>query len=116
MRTSTTRSGIRIGRRGNVRAISHEDASAGLPLRTPMPPPRPTPTRRSIKAIELCRSCCRANAQHTEVKMKERRNAAVSILICLTLVLPCIAQTSQVEKEILDLEQKMNASYAANDL
>jgi ketosteroid isomerase-like protein len=48
--------------------------------------------------------------------MNKRRNTAVSILIGLTLVLPCVAQTSQAEKEILDLEQKMNASYAANDL
>src|ERR1022692_1248477 len=48
--------------------------------------------------------------------MNKRRNTAVSILIGLTLVLPCLAQTSQAEKEILDLEQKMNASYAANDL
>jgi hypothetical protein len=48
--------------------------------------------------------------------MNKRSNTAVSILIGLTLVLPCVAQTSQAEKEILDLEQKMNASYAANDL
>ena len=48
--------------------------------------------------------------------MNKRRNTAVSILIGLTLVLPGVAQTSQAEKEILDLEQKMNASYAANDL
>jgi ketosteroid isomerase-like protein len=48
--------------------------------------------------------------------MNKRRNTAVSILIGLTLVLPCVAQTSQAEKEVLDLEQKMNASYAANDL
>ncbi|MGA9978473.1 MAG: DUF4440 domain-containing protein [Candidatus Sulfotelmatobacter sp.] len=53
--------------------------------------------------------------------MNKRRNTAVSILIGLTLVLltpvlPCVAQTPQAEKEILDLEQKMNASYAANDL
>ncbi len=48
--------------------------------------------------------------------MNKRTNAVVSILMGLILVLPCVAQTSQVEKEILDLEQKMNASYAANDL
>jgi len=47
--------------------------------------------------------------------MNKRSNTALSILIVLTLVLPCVAQTSQAEKEILDLEQKMNASYAAND-
>jgi spermidine dehydrogenase len=43
-------------------AISHDNASGGLPSRTPMPPLPPIPTRRSIKAIELCRSCCRAKA------------------------------------------------------
>lgn len=30
--------------------------------------------------------------------------------------MPCVAQQSQAEKEILDLEAKMNAAYAANDL
>ena len=32
--------------------------------------------------------------------MNKRGNTAVSILIGLTLVLPCVAQTSQAEKEI----------------
>jgi hypothetical protein len=39
--------------------------------------------------------------------VNKRSNTAVSILIGLTLVLPCVAQTSQAEKEILDLEQKI---------
>jgi hypothetical protein len=40
--------------------------------------------------------------------MNKRRNTAVSILIGLkTLVLPCVAQTSQAEKEILGLDQKI---------
>jgi hypothetical protein len=37
--------------------------------------------------------------------MNKRRNTSVSILSGLTLVLPCLAQTSQAEKEILDLEE-----------
>ena len=40
----------------------------------------------------------------------------MSILMVLALAVPSVAQLSQAEKEILDLEQKMNASYAANDL
>jgi ketosteroid isomerase-like protein len=40
----------------------------------------------------------------------------MSILMVLALAVSCVAQPSQAEKEILDLEQKMNASYAANDL
>ena len=39
--------------------------------------------------------------------MNKRRNTSVSILSGLTLVLPCLAQTSQAEKEILELEQKI---------
>jgi hypothetical protein len=39
--------------------------------------------------------------------MNRGRNTAVSILIALTPVLPCVAQTSQAEKEILELEQKI---------
>jgi hypothetical protein len=39
--------------------------------------------------------------------MNKRRNTAVSPLIGLTLVLPCVAQTSQAEKEILGLDQKI---------
>ena len=39
--------------------------------------------------------------------MNKRKNTAVSILIGLTLVLPCVAQTSHSEKEILELEQKI---------
>jgi len=37
--------------------------------------------------------------------MNKRRNTSVSILSGLTLALPCLAQTSQAEKEILDLEE-----------
>ena len=48
--------------------------------------------------------------------MSHRRNVVMSILVGLALALPCIAQSSPAEKEILDLEQKMNACYAANDL
>jgi ketosteroid isomerase-like protein len=48
--------------------------------------------------------------------MNNRRNAVMSILMVLALAVPCVAQLSQAEKEILDLEQKMNAAYAANDL
>ncbi len=48
--------------------------------------------------------------------MNSRRNAVVFMLMSLTLALPCAAQQSQTEKEIRDLEEKMNASYAANDL
>jgi ketosteroid isomerase-like protein len=48
--------------------------------------------------------------------MNNRRNAVMSILMVLALAVPCVAQPSQAEKEILDLEQKMNAAYAANDL
>ena len=39
--------------------------------------------------------------------MNKRRNTAVSPLIGLTLVLPCVAQTSQSEKGILGLDQKI---------
>jgi hypothetical protein len=38
--------------------------------------------------------------------MNKRSNTAMSILIGLTLVLPCVAQTSQAEKEILDLSRR----------
>ena len=39
--------------------------------------------------------------------MNRRSNTGVSILIALTLVLFCFAQTSQAEKGILELEQKI---------
>jgi hypothetical protein len=42
--------------------------------------------------------------------MNKRRNIAVSILIGLTLVLPCVAQTSQAEKEILDWSRRSAAT------
>jgi len=38
------------------------------------------------------------------------------LLVSSTFVARCVAQQSQAEKEILDLEDKMNAVYAANDL
>lgn len=41
---------------------------------------------------------------------------AIMVLACLLSVPVCYAQPSQVEKEIIDLENKMNAAYAANDL
>jgi ketosteroid isomerase-like protein len=50
-----------------------------------------------------------------EEGMNNRRNAVVLIL-SIALTLPCAAQQSQVEKEIRNLEEKMNAVYAANDL
>ncbi|MGA8149494.1 MAG: nuclear transport factor 2 family protein [Terriglobales bacterium] len=42
--------------------------------------------------------------------------AALLVVVSFASVVPCIAQQSQAEKEILDLEAKMNAAYAANDL
>jgi len=48
--------------------------------------------------------------------MNNRRHAVVFILMSLALALPSAAQQSQTEKEIRSLEEKMNASYAANDL
>lgn len=41
---------------------------------------------------------------------------AVLLAVSSAAAMPCPAQQSQVEREILDLEQKMNAAYAANDL
>ncbi len=41
---------------------------------------------------------------------------AVLLAVSLAAAMKCAAQQSQTEKEILDLEQKMNAAYAANDL
>src|SRR5215469_16401108 len=38
---------------------------------------------------------------------------AIASVACLR---PCFAQSSDPEKEILELEDKMNAAYAANDL
>ena len=42
--------------------------------------------------------------------------AVLLLLVSCALVIPAIAQTSETEKEILGLEDKMNAAYAANDL
>jgi ketosteroid isomerase-like protein len=41
---------------------------------------------------------------------------ALLVVVSLALTIPCVAQQSQIEKEIRDLEDKMNAAYAANDL
>jgi ketosteroid isomerase-like protein len=48
--------------------------------------------------------------------MNNCRSALVTVLLSLALGLPCFAQQSQAEREILELEQKMNAVYGANDL
>ena len=50
--------------------------------------------------------------------MVKRRSvlAALLAVVSFASVVPCVAQQSQAEKEILDLEAKMNAAYAANDL
>jgi len=42
--------------------------------------------------------------------------AVLLLLFSLALVIPGSAQKSETEKEILALEDKMNAAYAANDL
>jgi len=42
--------------------------------------------------------------------------ASLLALVGIVMVIPCAAQQSTAEKEILDLEDKMNAIYAANDL
>jgi hypothetical protein len=42
--------------------------------------------------------------------------AVLMLLVTFALVSPGIAQKSETEKEILALEDKMNAAYAANDL
>ena len=42
--------------------------------------------------------------------------AVLFVLMSLTLTMRCVAQRSSAEKEVLDLEDKMNEAYAANDL
>jgi ketosteroid isomerase-like protein len=42
--------------------------------------------------------------------------ASLLALVSIVMVIPCAAQQSTAEKEILVLEDKMNAIYAANDL
>jgi hypothetical protein len=42
--------------------------------------------------------------------------AALLVVVSLAVTIPCVAQQSPIEKEIRDLEDKMNAAYAANDL
>jgi ketosteroid isomerase-like protein len=48
--------------------------------------------------------------------MVNRSVLAVLLLVSIALVMPGVAQKSEAEKEILALEDKMNAAYAANDL
>jgi ketosteroid isomerase-like protein len=48
--------------------------------------------------------------------MIRRHFAAVILVTGIALVIPCFGQQSQTEKVIRDLEDKMNAVYAANDL
>jgi ketosteroid isomerase-like protein len=48
--------------------------------------------------------------------LSQRMLAAWFVLVSFTFLARCVAQQSQAEKEILDLEDKMNAVYAANDL
>lgn len=48
--------------------------------------------------------------------MVNRSVLAVLLLVSIALVMPGVAQKSETEKEILALEDKMNAAYAANDL
>ncbi len=40
----------------------------------------------------------------------------LAVLVGGGLITPCFAQQSQTEKKISDLEERMNAVYAANDL
>ncbi|HVO60325.1 MAG TPA: nuclear transport factor 2 family protein [Terriglobales bacterium] len=42
--------------------------------------------------------------------------AALVVVAAFVLAMPCRAQQSEIEKEIRDLEDKMNAAYAANEL
>ena len=48
--------------------------------------------------------------------IRQRSLAVLLLIVSFATVVPCVAQPSQAEKEILDLEEKMNAAYAANDL
>lgn len=49
--------------------------------------------------------------------MSNRVLSVAVIIVASFLSVPfCFAQPSEVEKEIIDLENKMNAAYAANDL
>lgn len=48
-----------------------------------------------------------------------RRQILAALLVVVSfalLMMPCVAQQAQIDKEIRDQEDKMNASYAANDL
>jgi ketosteroid isomerase-like protein len=48
--------------------------------------------------------------------MVNRTVLAVLLLVSIAWVMPRVAQKSETEKEILALEDKLNAAYAANDL
>lgn len=49
--------------------------------------------------------------------MSSRVLCVALLVVASFLAVPfCLAQPAQVEKEIIDLENKMNAAYAANDL
>jgi ketosteroid isomerase-like protein len=51
------------------------------------------------------------------MKMPNRTSFTFTLVtLTVAMVLPCSAQPSDTEKKILDLEEKMNATYAANDL
>src|SRR5262249_156713 len=119
MRTNTTRYGTPIGRKASAHVTLPAAASAALRSQTPMPPQLPTRIRQSIKVIEQCRNCSRASVF---TKPKEQRMTRQSVLasllalVIIVMVMPCAAQQSIAEKEILDLEDRMNTIYAVNDL
>ena len=48
--------------------------------------------------------------------MIHRHYPIFAVVVGIALIMPCFAQQSQTEKEIRDLEERMNAVYAANDL
>jgi len=48
--------------------------------------------------------------------MIHRHFPIFAVVVGIALIMPCVAQQSQTEKEIRDLEERMNAVYAANDL
>jgi ketosteroid isomerase-like protein len=56
-------------------------------------------------------------SQTQGAEMTKRSSLPVVLgVLSFILVMRCVAQQSPVEKEILALEEKMNAIYAANDL
>src|SRR5689334_8298959 len=115
MRMNTIRSGIQIGPRANGRATSLAAASDESRLRIRLQPQRPTRIRLSIKVIEQCRSCCRASGACPGRRLRMKQSFIVLLLALTVAAATCAAEQSQAEREVLDLEQKMNAAYAAND-